>query len=173
MIRDAINQVMFDVLKAEYSKNIFIVNAQQNIPAPAGDYVTVNQLALIPQDGFGSEYRQIVASTNEDFDFDILDSRKTEDVITVSIGAHSESLEQAYSIANFMHDALDYKYRQEMYDKGYTVIQVLPLQNRTVYQVEKFNYSYGFDVSYRINRTIQRRKDTIEKVEINNEGIDL
>lgn len=173
MIRNDINTILYPVLKDVFDKDIFIVEAQLNTPRPDLPYVSINQISLIPQDGFGAEYRQIVHSTNEDFDYDILDSRKTEDMITISVSIHATTIQEAYDIGNFFHDALDYTYRNDMLDKGYALVGIQALQNRTIYQVDKFNYTYGFDILYRIDRTIQLRKDTIETVIINDEGIDL
>lgn len=165
---EVVRSVLFGIINAEFDKIVFITDANSTAPTPPMPYISVNTLSKNRQNGFGWVKKETIDNDpEEDFEKDILETLHREDELTFSMNTHSDNSDEALTIAEYLHDCLEWIAIEEMYDEGYSYVDIGPIQNRTLYMVDDYEHRYGFDVVYRINSTIERRKDTIEEAEIN------
>ena len=170
--REAFEDIILPELVKAF-KPIYLADTNSSDPIPPGDYVSLNIVSLTPQTGFGNITKKVVAAEDETFDSDILEKRTTEDLLTVSFTAHASSAEKSQEIAGWLHNAIGWVHEHDLYDYGYSLNIIQPLQNRTAYLIDDFTYRFGFDVGFLTARTIERRTPTIEKIILNNEEVEL
>lgn len=167
-------QILYGPLTTAMATPVYIVETNNGEPVPPEPFVTINPVSFTPQDGYGWIEKKLVdndplATFPQDFE----ETQTTEDVISLSVTAHAKTFIEAQTIAETTHNMIEFINQQDFSDEGYQLITVLPLQNRTVYLTEDYLHRFGFDVSYRVQREVKRRLDTIETVIINDEEVDI
>ena len=161
--------ILFGPMKEHFNADIYITDTNRIKSIPPNPYVDINVMSLAVQGGTGNIKSETVNHPGEEFESDIKQTRSTEDMVVFSVTANGNDFETAQQVGNFVHDAMHWIFLEAFLDAGFSINQITTLENRTTYQVEDYDYRFGFDVSYLIDRDIVRITDTIEKIIINDE----
>ena len=148
------------------------------IPIPLEDlqkkeeypYLTYNFINPYTQfRGQGNEYRELVPSTDERFEFDVEETLKLEPQATISINAYSREKLEAQETAKRAMDWFLYEGYQYLADNNIVVVNVEASGDRTVQIIDFYEHRVGFDVIIRFADELKRRYETIETVKVETE----
>lgn len=170
---DKAQEILFEPMKACFDTNVFITDTNRLAQIPPNPYVDINLMSLQAQDGTGNILSEVIDHDGEEFESDVKQTRNTEDMMVLSITANADDFETAQAVGNYVFDALHWRFMESFNDEGYSINNIESLENRTAYQLENYDFRFGFDVIYLIDRDIVRITDTIEIVKINEKSIDL
>lgn len=145
------------------------------IPIPLEDlqpkekypYLTYNFINPYTQfRGQGNEYRELVPSTDEGFEFDVEETLELEPQATISINAYSKDKLEAQETAKRAMAWFLYEGYQYLADTNIVVVNVAALGDRTVQIIDFYEHRVGFDVIIRFADEIKRRYETIEAIKV-------
>lgn len=149
-------------VKKDLDVTMILVDDRNKVSLPY-PFATFNfTTALDVFDGEGNYSRKLVDSTNEKFEHDILETRDTQNKVTMSINAYSNNKLDAQELAIKMRDWFRHTGYQHLSDNNIVVVDALGLQDRTIELVKDYEYRIGFDVILRAAKTTERRLETIE-----------
>jgi len=131
---------------------------------PAYPYLSYKITNLRHQINEGGEHeRYFDKSLDDRFKYDYIEAVKYEPYIILSINAYGDSTISAQGSAI---NALHYFKHAGYYDisrVNAVVVDTTDIIDRTVFEVDKYEYRYGFDVRIRYMEEITRRIETIEE----------
>lgn len=142
---------------------VLIPMAENRPPYPFVGYAVTSPYI---QPGYGNDGYELVPSENPSFDFDALTHVELQPEATFSFTAYSTSSVEALNTAKaawnwFRLIGIDY-----LSSKGIAVIEVLPIENRDLLEVNEYERREGFDVRFRFDDKIENRIETIENYTI-------
>lgn len=123
---------------------------------------------LIRQDAgeAGNYSADFVRSLDERFKYDYLERLETQPNAVISVNAYGKDNITAASAAMDAFGFFKFAGRLRLEKENYIVVDVTDIQDRTVLNVDNYEYRYGFDVRIRYVHSIERRTETIETYKI-------
>lgn len=129
---------------------------------PDYPFVDYNILTLINFNGEGNiEYEYL-----ED---DITNSLHLQPKVSISFNAYSRDEIEAYNTAKVISDYLKHIGYEELSNAGVVVVDVMEISNRTVLEVDEYEFRYGLDVIFRFKDRIDRIDREIKTYSIEEE----
>ena len=159
-------------------KNIIVKGLYEHlgiIPVPLEDlqpkeeypYITYNFINPYTQfRGQGNEYRGLVPSGDDRFQFDVEETLKLEPQATISINAYSKDKAEAQELIKKVMDWFLYEGYQYLSDNNIVVVNAEAMGDRTVQIIDFYEHRVGFDVIIRFADEIKRRYETIEAIKV-------
>lgn len=144
-----------------------VIVMDDNHPKPKYPFMTFNIInPYTPESPHGNETYMAVASTDPDWEYDIIEIRSEQPTITISMTAYSCELDEAEELALqalswFKFYGLDY-----LDDKEIVIIETTQVQERDTLLINDYERRKGFDVKIRVLSELENRISTIETVDL-------
>lgn len=145
--------------------DIKLYNSMSKAPRPSYPFSTFSLIApyvLDPMTGIESK----VLIENEDGFEDISNRLTLEPRMTMSINSYSNDNVEAFSYAKKLHNLFKHSIKEELRMHNIVVVELSNVSNRSVLEINRYEYRYGFDVMFRFTDVIERIDKTIETYEI-------
>lgn len=97
---------------------------------------------------------------------DILSTVELQTKMPMSFNAYSDNEVDAYNLAKNMWNYFKHIGEMPLSLKHITIVDVMDIQNRTILEIDKYEYRYGFDVIVRYKESIERTDLTIQDYSI-------
>ena len=157
-----IRNIIVKGIKEDLDIEMILVDDRNNVslPYPFSTFNFITSLDIF--DGEGNYKRELVDSTNDKFEHDILETRDSQPNVTMSINTYSKNKLESQELAIKMRDWFRHTAYQYLSDNNIVIVDVLALQDRTIELINSYEYRTGFDVIIRAARSTERRLETIE-----------
>jgi len=154
------NDLIFDL----YSYlNIPVIQSPQAQNKPSYPFIGYTMITSNIALSQGNLSDKLVDGTT--FEFDIESKLETPVNHTFSFTAYSDTEQEAYLKAKM---AVDY-FRHIVFDKEYVIVDVTSLSERSMLEVDEYEYRWGFDITVKTKDTVIRKDATIEDYSIKEE----
>jgi len=151
-----------EIIKKLYDYvGIPVVSNQQDSKRPKFPFIGYT---VINVDKTEASYRDLSLVPGTDFEFDIKNAMKLQVISTMSVTAYSNNQDEAYFKAKLARHFFINGFNEST--ASFVVVDVLPLENRSVIEVDKYVHSYGFDVIIRTEESVEKLTPTIENYNI-------
>lgn len=112
-------------------------------------FIDYNILTLINFNGEGS-------ITTESLEEDISTNLEVQPKLSVSFNSYSRVEVEAYNKAKTISNYFRHVGYHELQEEGIVVVDVMEISNRTVLEVDNYEFRYGLDVVFRFKDSIER-----------------
>lgn len=131
---------------------------------PDYPYISYKFITLkIPQ-GSHNLLRDIIPSTNENFEYDIEYTREEQLKMIISISTHSLDDIEAYQLALDIESWFKLHGYHYLKENGIVVVGTSNIQDKTIQIVDNYEKRQGFDVTIRVADIQKMRIETIEQI---------
>ena len=160
MIRIDIQKIRNVIVKGinEYT-GLNTVDTDNPHEKPSYPYYSYKITTLYTPDKF------IGVSRKVNKDNTIKETRTTQPTMTISFNSYSDNVVEANQAALKAWEWFKFVGYLSLKDKGIIVVDVMAVQDRTVFLSPSYEYRQGFDVVLRATHTIEREIETIEEFE--------
>lgn len=137
---------------------------------PPYPYVTYKFIVpYIQQEGTGNLSTTLENSTDDRFEYDIVETLDLQPTSTLSINAYAKDHDTAYSTMKRILDWFRHSGYTHLSSNNITVVDVEAVGDRTILITDDYRIRYGFDVILRFADRIELRNETIEDYNIDTE----
>lgn len=123
--------------------------------------------------GQGNITTTLEPSTDDRFQYDVVERLDTQPTMTLSISAYSrdkgDDIVIAHEVANKAMEWFKHSGYMYLSDNNIVVVSVEAIGDRTILMGDLYEVRYGFDVILRVTDSIDLRYETIEEFNINKE----
>ena len=117
------------------------------------------------------EKQEIVASENEDFEFDIKIKLTEQAQFVFSFSAYSDDIIECYELAELAREYFSGKARMDFTD--FVVVEISNINSVDTLIVDEYERRAVFDVRFRTVNEVEFNIETIEELNINDETYEL
>lgn len=137
---------------------IKMLHEHMGIPVIAGNntqnrkeypFVDYSIITLVQFDGQGNE-------VIEGLELDIKNTLELQPKLSISFNAYSRNETEAYETAKMVSNYFRHIGHDELGWSGVVVVDVMDIMNRTILEVDKYEFRYGLDVMFRFRDDIIR-----------------
>lgn len=160
---------LINVIKDElfqHTKRI-VVDTDNNEKKPEMPFYSAKMLTLRQDAGEEGNYlHEFVDSEDKNFKYDYLEILESQPSAIISMMAYDRTPEGAMAAAYDAYSFFRFAERRRLKEQGYVVVDITDIQDRTVLNVDNFEYRFGFDVRIRYVERLYSRVANIEKYKI-------
>lgn len=165
MQMDKIIQFIKDEL-FDYTKRV-VVDTDNISEKPLYPFYSIKAVTIIEDAGEAGNYSaDFVDSIDGRFKYDYLERLETQPNMVISVNAYGKDSFIARTAAMEAFGFFKFAAREILAKENYIIVDVLNVEDRTVLNVDNYEYRYGFDVRVRYVYGIERRAETIETYKI-------
>lgn len=150
--------------------NIPVIPSEQTANRPFLPFLTY-KFIIANVKGLGSPVveRELVASEDPLFEYDIKEIQTDQPTFTVSFCAYAADSMSSSELALAAKKLIKYGLYYDLKDAGAVVVSIEAIGDRTVLIVDNYENRYGFDAVMRSVETSERTVPTIEEINLNME----
>lgn len=157
---------LIDVIKDElfaHTKKV-VVDTDNNEKKPKMPFYSAKMLTLRQDAGEEGNYlHEFVDSEDKNYKYDYLEILESQPNAIISMMAYDRTPEEAMAAAYDAYSFFRFAKRRRLKEQGYVVVDITDIQDRTVLNVDNFEYRYGFDVRIRYVERLYSKAANIEK----------
>jgi hypothetical protein len=150
--------------------NVTVVPSDTTDRKPEYPYITYKIMSAANHAETFSLIDEPIPSTDPRFEFDVQTTRIEQPYFSLSINTYSDCEIAAYGIANKVRDWFTFHGDSYFAEFNIVVVKAGNISDRAQQIVDDFENRYGFDVRIRAARTISKRIEGIESVNLTNEA---
>lgn len=110
-------------------------------------------------------------SEDKNFKYDYVEELSYQPKIMMSFNAYSNDILECQEVALNAWEWFKHKSKNLFSDNNILVVSVGNVQDRTVFEGVNYEYRNGFDIEFRVVRSIESRSETIEEYKVEGEII--
>lgn len=150
----------------DHTKRI-VVDTDNITEKPDYPFYSIKAITIRQDAGEAGNYSaDFVKSLDERFRYDYLERLETQPNAVISVNAYGKDNTTASNAAMDAFGFFKFAGRLKLEKENYIVVDVTDIQDRTVLNIDNYEYRYGFDVRIRYVHSIERRTETIETYKI-------
>lgn len=154
----------------DHTKRI-VVDTDNITEKPDYPFYSIKAITIRQDAGEAGNYSaDFVKSLDERFRYDYLERLETQPNAVISVNAYGKDNTTASNAAMDAFGFFKFAGRLKLEKENYIVVDVTDIQDRTILNVDNYEYRYGFDVRIRYVHSIERRTETIETYKIKKGG---
>lgn len=160
---------LMELIKKELYKETskFVVYTDNIKEKPKLPFYSIKMTTL--RQGVGEEGNQLhefVESKDSAFKWDYLEVLQSQPNAIISLMAYDKDMIGAMKTAYEAFNFFKFSGRRIFKEKGFVIVDVGDVQDRTVLNVDNYEYRYGFDLKVRYVEEIVSRVENIEEYKI-------
>ena len=136
----------------------------QHTNRPTRPYVGYS-IGVLADERVNNKFFEVVASSSEDFTYDIEDRLENQYKLTLSFNAYANTQAEAQDLIMEVRDWFIQFGVLGLQQKKVAIVEVLAIEAREILEVDKYDRRRGFDVILRIGRETVQIIPTIERWE--------
>lgn len=160
---------LIDVIKDElfqHTKRV-VVDTDNNNKKPKMPFYSAKMLTSRQNAGEEGNYlHEFVDSEDKEFKYDYLEILESQPNAIISIMAYDKTPTGAMAAAYDAYSFFRFTKRYRLKEQGYIVVDITDIQDRTVLNIDNYEYRYGFDVRIRYVEKLYSRAANIEKYKV-------
>lgn len=160
---------LIDVIKDElfqHTKRV-VVDTDNNEIKPKMPFYSAKMLTLRQDAGEEGNYlHEFVDSENKKYKYDYLEILESQPNAIISIMAYDKTPVGAMAAAYDAYSFFTFTKRYRLKEKGYVVVDITDIQDRTVLNIDNYEYRYGFDVRIRYVERLYSKVPNIESYKV-------
>lgn len=160
---------LIDVIKDElfqHTKRV-VVDTDNNEIKPKMPFYSAKMLTSRQDAGEEGNYlHEFVDSEDKNYKYDYLEILESQPNAIISIMAYDKTPTGAQAAAYDAYSFFTFTKRYRLKEQGYVVVDITDIQDRTVLNVDAFEFRYGFDVRIRYVERLYSKVPNIEKYKI-------
>lgn len=146
----------------DHTKRI-VVDTDNIKEKPDYPFYSIKAITIRQDAGEAGNYSaDFVKSLDERFKYDYLERLDTQPNAVISVDAYDKNGVRAAASAMDAFGFFKFAGRMKLEKENFIVVDVMNIEDRTVLNVDNYEYRYGFDVRIRYVHGIERRTETIE-----------
>ena len=150
----------------DHTKRI-VVDTDNITEKPDYPFYSIKAITIRQDAGEAGNYSaDFVKSLDERFRYDYLERLETQPNAVISVNAYGKDNTTASNVAMDAFGFFKFAGRLKLEKENYIVVDITDIQDRTILNVDNYEYRYGFDVRIRYVHSIERRTETIETYKI-------
>lgn len=150
----------------DHTKRI-VVDTDNIKEKPDYPFYSIKAITIRQDAGEAGNYSaDFVKSLDERFKYDYLERLETQPNAVISVNAYDKDGVRAAAAAMDAFGFFKFAGRMKLEKENYIVVDVMNIEDRTVLNIDNYEYRYGFDVRIRYVHGIERRTETIETYKI-------
>lgn len=154
----------------DHTKRI-VVDTDNITEKPDYPFYSIKAITIRQDAGEAGNYSaDFVKSLDERFKYDYLERLETQPNAVISVNAYGKDNTTASNAAMDAFGFFKFAGRLKLEKENYIVVDITDIQDRTILNVDNYEYRYGFDVRIRYVHSIERRTETIETYKIKKGG---
>lgn len=160
---------LIDVIKDElfqHTKRV-VVDTDNNEIKPKMPFYSAKMLTSRQDAGEEGNYlHEFVDSEDKNYKYDYLEILESQPNAIISIMAYDKTPTGAMAAAYDAYSFFRFAKRYRLKEQGYVIVDITDIQDRTVLNVDAFEFRYGFDVRIRYVERLYSKVPNIEKYKV-------